>query len=91
MEDCKEIAAKKKFKTSSGSIVDTEHNELNYIRETTGGVMHPFGDIIISEGSKEHIGEEVVDQILHLIQVDLLVREETYTQLVDRKNTSTWL
>ena len=45
--------------------------------------MHPSGDTIICEGSKERIGEEVVDQILHLIEDELFVRVETYTQLAD--------
>ena len=68
------MATKKKFKTSSGSIVVVEHNKLNYIWETTGGVMHPSGDRIVCKGSNEGIGEEVIDQIHHLIQVELLVR-----------------
>ena len=71
IEDCKQIATKKKFKTPSRSIVDTEHNKLNYIWEMTGGVMHLSGDIIVCEGSKERIGEEVVDQVIHLIQSEL--------------------
>ena len=62
--------------------MDIERNELNYIRETTGGLMHLSGATIICKGSKEIIGEEVVDQRLHLIQVELLVRVETYTQFV---------
>ena len=45
--------------------------------------MHPSGNTIICKGSKECIGEEIVDQILHLIQIELLVRVETYTQLAD--------
>ena len=46
--------------------------------------MHLSGDTIVREGSKERISEEIVDQILHLIQVELLVRVEKYTQLADR-------
>ena len=42
------------------------------------------GDTIVCEGSKERIGEEVIDQILHLILVELLVRVETFTRLADR-------
>ena len=79
VEDCEQIATKKKIKTPSGSIVDIEHNKLNNIQEMTGGVMHPSGDTIVCEGSKEIIGEEVVDQILHIIQVELSVRVEKYT------------
>ena len=56
--------------------MDIEHNEISSIIETMGGVMHQSGDTIICEESKERIGEEVVNQILHLIQVELLVREE---------------
>ena len=63
--------------------MNIEHNKLNYVRETKVGVMHPSGDTIICEGSKECIGEEVVDLILHLIQVEPLVRVETYTKLAD--------
>ena len=72
--ECGQIETKKKFKTPSVAILDIEHNKLNYVQETTGGVMHPSGDTIICKGSKEQIGEEDVVQILHLIQVELLVR-----------------
>ena len=46
--------------------------------------MHPSGDTIVCKESKERIVEEVVDQILHLIQVEFLVRVETNTQFADR-------
>ena len=46
--------------------------------------MHPSGAIIICEGSKEQISEEILDQIMHRIQVEQLVRKDNYTQLADR-------
>ena len=45
--------------------------------------MDSSGDTIVFKESKERIVEEMIDQILHLIQVELLVRVETYTQLTN--------
>ena len=45
--------------------------------------MYSYEDRIICEGSKERIGEEVVDQTIHFILVELFVRLETYTQLAN--------
>ena len=49
--DCEKIATKK-FKTPSWAMLGIEYDELNYISENQGGVLHSSWDTIVYEGSK---------------------------------------